>query len=122
MGGGPTESPDDYQPLAPDGPAAYRSDLPLAEWAALLRAAGIPAQVSHHAGTYLCNATLYLSHYLAETQGLKTRATFIHVPLDISQTVHRRDDLPSLSCALSAAAVRLILEAIARDAPPEQLA
>ena len=31
------------QPLVPDGPVAYQSQLPLAAWAGLLRDAGIPA-------------------------------------------------------------------------------
>lgn len=55
--------PDQVRTLVPDGPVAYRSRLPLAQWAEMLRQAGIPASVSYHAGTYLCNAILYLSHY-----------------------------------------------------------
>jgi pyroglutamyl-peptidase len=90
------ERPEDFRPLAPDGPAAYRSDLPLADWARMLRADGVPAQVSHHAGTYLCNATLYWSHHVIAQRGLPTRAGFLHVPLDVSQTVSHARELPSL--------------------------
>ncbi len=75
------------QPLVADGPVAYQSTLPLDEWSTKLNAAGIPATVSYHAGTFLCNATLYLSCYLAERMSLPTQSAFIHLPLDVTQTV-----------------------------------
>lgn len=109
IGGEPGQSTDQFRPLDLEGPVAYRSALPLGEWAEKLRSAGIPAQVSHHAGTYLCNATLYWSHLCAERMGLKTRSTFIHLPLDVSQTVGLAKDTPSLPASLSATAIRLIL-------------
>jgi pyroglutamyl-peptidase len=99
--------------LVEDGPVAYRSQLPLAVWAQKLRQAGIPAQVSYHAGTFLCNATLYLSHYLAEQQGLHTRSAFVHLPLDTSQVLSDRQDLPSLPAAMTGSALRLILDELA---------
>lgn len=114
VGGVPGESPEALRPLAEDGPAAYRSGLPLADWAARLRAAGIPAAVSHHAGTYLCNAMLYWTHYLAERRGLKTQAAFLHLPLETAQAAAEPRDTPSLPASLTAAAVRLILEQLAR--------
>ena len=113
VGGSGGQSPDQYGPLSDDGPVAYRSPLPLADWAVKLRRAGIPAQVSYHAGTYLCNATLYWTCYLAERLGLRTRAAFIHLPLDISQALNEPHGTASLPVQLSAAAVRLILEELA---------
>ena len=51
-------------PLIANATEAYRSSLPLEQYHRGLIAAGIPNEVSHHAGTYLCNAALYLSqHY-----------------------------------------------------------
>lgn len=108
----PAEKTGRERTLAEDGPAAYRSDLPLADWAGQLRAAGIPAGVSYHAGTYLCNATLYWTHYLAERMSLPTRATFIHLPLDLSQAAAEPRDTPSLPAATAAAAVRTILDGL----------
>ena len=58
VGGHSSLLPDQFQPLVPEGPPAYRSSLPLASWAAQIRQLGIPCQVSYHAGTYLCNALL----------------------------------------------------------------
>ncbi|HEX3998200.1 MAG TPA: pyroglutamyl-peptidase I [Pirellulales bacterium] len=113
VGGSSTEAPDQYRALADDGPVAYRSPLPLGDWAVKLRAAGIPAQVSYHAGTYLCNATLYWSCYLTERMGLNTRAAFVHLPLDTSQVVSEPHGAASFPAALSAAALRLILGELA---------
>ncbi|MHB0959102.1 MAG: pyroglutamyl-peptidase I [Pirellulaceae bacterium] len=103
---------DQPQPLVPDGPIAYQSQLPLAVWAGRLRDAGIPACVSYHAGTYLCNATLYLTHFLCERNGWPTRATFVHLPLSVSQAIHNAngEQLPSMPSTTAADALRLILE------------
>jgi pyroglutamyl-peptidase len=113
IGGSSRQLPEEFHPLAADGPVAYQSHLPLAHWAALIRSAGIPAQVSYHAGTFLCNATLYLAHYLAAQQGLKTRSCFVHLPLATSQVLSDRQDSASLPAPMSAAAVRLILSELA---------
>jgi pyroglutamyl-peptidase len=115
IGGSSNHTPDQYLPVIDDGPVAYRSPLPLGEWSVKLRRAGIPAQVSFHAGTYLCNATLYYSCYLIERLALRTSAAFIHVPLDLSQTAGQLADMPSLPTAVSANALRLILEELAAD-------
>jgi pyroglutamyl-peptidase len=113
--------PDQFQPLVPEGPTAYCSSLPLAQWAGQIRQLGIPCQVSHHAGTYLCNALLYLTHHIVAEQRLKTRAAFIHLPLALSQLLGDRQDMPSMPSALCAEAVRLIvrdLGEIARKPAP----
>ena len=81
----------------------------MAEWVRGLRAQGIPARVSHHAGTYLCNAALYLSHYFAEQLELPTRAGFIHVPLDVSQVLGGPRDLAAVPLETTVAALRWIL-------------
>jgi len=110
VGGIPKEDQDEYQELVPGGPAAYRTRLPIADWAKKIRAAGIPARVSYHAGTYLCNATLYWANYLAETNRWATRSVFIHIPIDTTQAIAIRKETPSLPAELSARAVRLVLE------------
>jgi pyroglutamyl-peptidase len=109
VGGHSSQMPDEYQPLVPDGPAAYQTALPLAEWSSQVRALGIPCQVSYHAGTYLCNALLYLTQHLAATRRLKTQAAFIHLPLAPEQVLHERQDWPSLPSSQAAAAIRSIV-------------
>ena len=113
IGGGSSQSADQFRPLVDDGPVAYRSELPLGDWALKLRRADIPAQLSFHAGTFLCNATLYYTHYLCERLGLKTKAAFVHLPLDVSQVAKEQADLPSLPVSYGVAALRLILEELA---------
>ncbi len=98
------------EPIASAGPAAYQSALPLAHWAGSLREAGIPARVSYHAGTYLCNATLYLTHHLCRRYGWETQATFVHLPLTCTQAFSHEKELPSMPSAVAADAIRLILE------------
>ncbi|MEX0824667.1 MAG: pyroglutamyl-peptidase I [Pirellulaceae bacterium] len=92
------------------GPVAYQSALPLTRWESKLREAGIPAKVSHHAGTYLCNATLFATHHLARELGVNTQAAFIHVPLAPAQVAKAEKPLASISTPLAAAGLAIILE------------
>jgi pyroglutamyl-peptidase len=96
--------------LDEDGPTAYQTMLPLDDWADLLGSRGIPTSVSHHAGTYLCNAALYWSQRIAQLRGLRTQSLFIHVPLEPKQVSSMKEDLPSLSSGVAVAGLRLILE------------
>ena len=103
-----------HVPLLADGPAAYRTTLPLDQWIPPLRASGIPAEVSNHAGTFLCNALLYYSLHEAVVRGLRTQAFFLHVPLDVSQVLHDAADTSCLPVEYSAAGLRLILSELAK--------
>ena len=115
VGGQSSQLPDEFAPLVAAGPTAYHSPLPLARWAARMREEGIPAQVSHHAGTYLCNAVLYLSQHIAAQQRLTTRSTFIHLPLAPQQVLGERQDQPSLPSTTCAAGIQIILRELARE-------
>lgn len=69
------------QPIVPGGPAAYFSTLPVALMAQAIKAAGMPADVSLTAGSFVCNHVLYtLLHHIA-VEGLPIRAAFLHLPL-----------------------------------------
>lgn len=91
--------------LIDGAPAAYHSPLPLGRLCTVLRQEGIPAEVSHHAGTYLCNAVLYLSQHYAAQLHLNTRAMFIHLPLCPAQVARIGEPLPSCSIKMMAQAV-----------------
>jgi pyroglutamyl-peptidase len=71
-------------PLRTDGPLAYQSDLPLDEWCGVLREHGLSVSVSHHAGTYLCNAVLFhaLHHHFVAAG---PPCLFVHLPLTPDQ-------------------------------------
>ncbi|MEX0712489.1 MAG: pyroglutamyl-peptidase I [Pirellulales bacterium] len=105
-------------PLVDAAPLAYRSDLPLSQWVERLAEFGIPAQVSYHAGTYLCNAALYWTLHRAQQMGLRTRAVFVHLPLDVSQVAGGTEQ-PSLPASTAARAVRLILAEL--TSPPDRV-
>jgi len=100
----------DGKPLIEDAPDAYRSPLPLSSCAAALVEANIPADVSHHAGTYLCNAALFLSQHYARIIGLQTSSLFIHVPLTPAQAAHDPARPASMSVQMTSAAVAIVLE------------
>lgn len=70
-------------PVHADGPPAYFGTLPIKAMLLAMQHAGIPAEVSQTAGTFVCNHVFYgLMHALATRRGLsKTRGGFIHVPL-----------------------------------------
>lgn len=65
--------------LIPEGELALHADWDARALAERLNAAGIPTAASFHAGTYCCNASLYLAlHGLA---GSGCRVGFLHVPI-----------------------------------------
>jgi pyroglutamyl-peptidase len=69
-------------PVVRNGPAAYFSTLPIKAMLHGLQAAGIAAEVSQTAGTFVCNAVFYgLMHRLKrQSHGTRIRGGFIHVP------------------------------------------
>lgn len=112
LGGRANQKPEQFGPLEVDGPAAYRTKLPIGNWASTMRAGGLPAELSFHAGTYLCNAVYYWSQHFAEQQKLRTRAVMIHLPLDPRQVCEIREPLASLPAVMCAQALRIILDTL----------
>ena len=97
-------------PVIRDAPNAYFSTLPLKTMLLRLRAAGIPAALSHSAGTFVCNQVFFgLAHYLARNKP-QVRGGFIHVPY-LPQQAARHDNAPSMALATMIDAVRLCIEA-----------
>ena len=67
------------EPITPDGPSDRQSTLPLADILTALRDAGIAAEISQTAGTFVCNATFYsLMDVAQHRRGV--RAGFVHIP------------------------------------------
>jgi len=69
-------------PVVAQGPAAYFTSLPVKAMLLELHRAGIAAEVSQTAGTFVCNHVFYgLMHLLATGRGLRrVRGGFVHVP------------------------------------------
>jgi pyroglutamyl-peptidase len=80
------------EPVVPAGPAAYFSTLPVKAALRALQLAGIRAEVSQTAGTYVCNHVFYaLMHELSsDPRSSNTRGGFIHVPSDQVQLPQER--------------------------------
>jgi pyroglutamyl-peptidase len=67
-------------PIAPRGAPARFSTLPVRKAVAALCAAGLPAEVSNSAGTFVCNHVFYNLMQIAARQRHRFRAGFLHVP------------------------------------------
>lgn len=97
------------RPVVRGGPAAYWSTLPVKAIVAELACHGIPAAVSHTAGTFVCNHIFYsLLHALRRR---RVPAGFIHVPAAVARPGPQS---PGLPLAAQIRAVALALEVAAR--------
>lgn len=63
-----------------EGADAYMSTLPVREMVNRLKKAGLPAEISNTAGTYLCNHVMYQSLHYAKKHNKKMPSGFIHIP------------------------------------------
>lgn len=110
---GMTEATGDFfGPLVPNAPVAYRTTFPLDQWNLELRSSGIPSSVSFHAGTYLCNAALFLTHHWHAVHRRACSIGFVHLPLTPEQVLRSRRDLPSMPREQSAEAIGRIVDLI----------
>lgn len=95
-------------PVCADGPAAYFSTLPIKAIRAALQSAGIPAEISQTAGTFVCNDVFYgLMHAAASRPGM--RAGFVHVPYLPQQAAQQRE-AASMALQTMIEAVRIAIE------------
>ena len=99
------------EPVVPGGPAAYFAPMPVKACAAAVRAAGLPAAVSHTAGTFVCNHVFYGLCHLIATERPGLRGGFVHVPYAPEQVVS--GGLPSLPVTAVADALRAIVRCAA---------
>lgn len=83
-------------PIHEDGAAAYFVTLPIKAMVERIRQAGIPANLSYSAGSYVCNTLLYEALHLAEQSYPEMKAGFIHVPF-IPEQVADKEDTPSMA-------------------------
>ena len=99
--------------IAANGPPAHFATVPVKAMAVAMRAAGVPAEVSNTAGTFVCNHLMYgVLHYLAAS-GSRARAGFIHVPYSERQVVNKRG-VPAMAVASMAKAIEAAIVAARR--------
>lgn len=82
------------QKIRNDGENAYFSTLPIKAIVEEIKKAGIPAEISNTAGTFVCNHIMYEGLYLAEKYG-NIKAGFIHIPFLPEQVIDK--DMPSMN-------------------------
>ena len=100
------------EPCVTGGPAAYLSTLPLPAILEAIGREGIPAYLSNTAGTYLCNQTLYATLHAIVTEGRRTLAGFMHVPLSPAMVAASGLDQPSMDPSVAVRAVETALRVI----------
>ena len=67
-------------PVIVDAPAAYFTTLPVKAMLLTMQSAGVPAELSFSAGSYVCNAAFFALMHLLATRHPKLRGGFIHIP------------------------------------------
>ena len=97
-------------PVVKNAPNAHFSTLPLKAMLKRLHAAGIPAALSHTAGTFVCNQVFFgLAQSLARRHK-GVRGGFVHVPY-LPEQVARHPGTPAMALEQMIDAIRLCLEA-----------
>ena len=91
-----------------DGEAAYFTTLPIKRIVNAIRKAGIPAEVSNTAGTFVCNHIMYQALFTATKADKPFKAGFMHIPFIPEQTT----DKPSLPIEESIKALQIAIETI----------
>lgn len=104
------------EPCVTGAPAAYFATLPVKAIARAIADEGIPASVSHTAGTFVCNHVFYAAaHEAAARPGV--RAGFVHVPWSAETAPEGQPSLPGVAIAHALqVAVRTALDVRADDA------
>ncbi|SDZ02812.1 pyroglutamyl-peptidase [Evansella caseinilytica] len=97
--------------IAEDGPDGLFTTLPIRDLTTMLQQAGIPAQISNTAGTYICNNTMYSTLYHLQKHKYETKAGFIHVPAT-PEMIAQRLNMPSMSLELQEKALYRIVETL----------
>ena len=91
-----------------EGEAAYFSTLPIKRIVKAIREAGISAEVSNSAGTFVCNHIMYQALFAATKADKPFKAGFMHIPFIPEQMT----DKPSLPLEESTKALQIAIETI----------
>lgn len=102
------------EPVIPGAPAAYFATLPVKAMTEAIRAAGLPAELSNSAGTFVCNAVLYTLLDLQARTYPHMRGGFLHLPR-LAEQAAGRDGAFGLTREELAQGVRAALKAIIEE-------
>lgn len=104
-----------WGPLVSGAPTAYQSSLPMDQFREELLNERIPASITYHAGTYLCNAVFYLTQHWHASRQKECKVGFAHFPLLTDQVVENRREMPSLTKLELAKAIRIMLGVLRKE-------
>ncbi|WP_318618116.1 pyroglutamyl-peptidase I [Sporosarcina sp. YIM B06819] len=114
--GGPDNN--GYKPvdevIQAEGQAGYMATLPVRAMVNGLVEAGLPAEVSDTAGTYLCNNVMYEALHYAATQRPTMKSGFLHIPASHELAI-QHGKIPSWSHEDLKKGVVVCIEALAAD-------
>lgn len=99
-----------FAELVAGGALARQTTLPLEAWCHALNACNIPAVVSHHAGTFLCNAAYYHALGVSELGRYTAPIGFVHFPLTPDQTPQPKQQGAALPTGTSAQALEIMID------------
>lgn len=94
--------------LNPSAPVAYETDCNVVDWCQALMEHNVPAKISHHAGTFLCNAAYFHALHLRQVEH-GPPAIFVHFPLTPAQVPGPYPGGETLPLELSVLALQLIV-------------
>jgi pyroglutamyl-peptidase len=101
-------------PCIAGAPPAYFSTLAIKTMRAAMRDAGIPAEISHTAGTFVCNHVFYVLMHALASEGSHARGGFMHVPYLPEQAERIDGDGPSMRVDKIVTGLRIALNAALR--------
>ena len=96
------------QLVIPGGPDAYFTTLPVRKLMEAVQQAGIPAELSLSAGSYLCNQITYTLLHTLKKAGRSIPAGFIHLP-SLPEQIIDKARTPSMSLNTMQQALEIIL-------------
>ncbi|MFK8081861.1 MAG: hypothetical protein AB8B97_16365 [Granulosicoccus sp.] len=98
-------------PVIDGGPVAYQSNLKCEKVVQSLQTSGIPAVLSYHAGTHLCNQMLYSVLHLGEKKAMNLLGVFVHVPQSTSNAANASDGVcSSMSLSMMTSALEMTID------------
>lgn len=102
------------EPVYADGPDAYFVNLPIKAMVKAMRDAGIPADISNTAGTFVCNHVTYGVRYMIEHTYPKKRSGFLHIPYLPAQAVDKKS-VASMDLDTIVKGITVAIEAIVHN-------
>ena len=102
------------EPVVPGGPDGYFCTVPAKQMVKAISEAGVPAQESLSAGTFVCNHVMYRTLHLLNTCYPDKTFGFIHIPY-LPEQVTGKPGMPSMSLELSEKAIKTAIECMIKE-------